>query len=135
MYCMVLSTILFSNWEWMWWSIFKNLHACGYQVPPSVEIGWSPHFSTILDRKRSATNIFLSFEMLIPRISLFLGSIATHNQMYSEPALMIISSRTYSSMFFFFDHILWGLYFWIQFQIETWFRLIKQASKPFRGSS
>ena len=99
-----------------------------YQVPPSVETGWSPHFSTILDRKRSATNIFLSFEMLIPRISLFLGSIATHNQMYSEPALMIVSSRTYSSMFFFFDDILWGLYFWIQFQIETWFHLIKQAS-------
>ena len=51
-----------------------------YQVPPSVEIGWSPHFSTILDRKRSATNIFLSFEMLIPRISLFLGSIDSNPQ-------------------------------------------------------
>ena len=136
MYCMVLSTILFSNWEWMWWwSIFKNLHACGYQVPSSVETGWSPYFSTILDRKRSATNIFLSFEMLIPRISLFLGSIATHNQMYSEPALMIVSSRTYSSMFFFFDDILWGLYFWIQFQIDRNVISSDKTSKPFRGSS
>ena len=33
MYCMVLSMKLFSIEEWLWCSMFRNLHACGYQVP------------------------------------------------------------------------------------------------------
>src|SRR6476469_8594432 len=36
MYCTVLSIILFSYGEWMWWCSLKNLQACGYHVPPSV---------------------------------------------------------------------------------------------------
>ena len=42
---------------------FKNLHACGYQVPPSVETGCSPHPFTTGDGKRPATKTY--FALLI----------------------------------------------------------------------
>ena len=42
--------------------------------------------------KRSATNIFRSFDILNPRISLFVGSIAIQSQMNSEPILFTVSS-------------------------------------------
>jgi hypothetical protein len=90
---------------------------------PSVDTGCFPYSSTIYDRKRSATNIFRSLDILDLRISLFSGSIATQNQMYSEPTFTIVSSRMYSSIFFFFVDIFFGLYFCIHFQIETGFIL------------
>jgi len=64
-----------------------------------------PYSFTTLDRKCSATNMFCSFDMLIPRISLFSGSIATHTQIYSDSTLLIVSSITYSEIFFFFEDI------------------------------
>ena len=78
------------NEEWCF--SFKNLHAGGYQVPPSVETGCSPYSFITLERKRSATNIFRSLDMLIPRIFLVSHSIATQSQMYSEPTLIWVSS-------------------------------------------
>ena len=105
--------------ECIWCSILRNLHACGYHVPPSVEKGCSPCSSKRPDRKRSATNIFLSLDMLTERISLFAGPIATQSHTNSEPILSNVSSTINPSTFFFFDDILWGLYFYILFQIYT----------------
>src|SRR4051794_18074248 len=70
--------------------------------------------------------MFLSFEMSNPSILLFHGSIATQSQMNSEPTLIVVSSMINSAIFFLLEIIFFGLYFCIQFQIETWFRLIKQ---------
>ena len=42
--------------------------------------------------KRYAINIFRSFDILNPRISLFVGSIAIQSQMNSEPILFTVSS-------------------------------------------
>ncbi len=67
----------------------------------------------------SATNIFRSLDMLIASISLSFGSIAIHNQIYSEPALIAVSSIINSEMFFFLLDA-FGLYFCIHFQMETW---------------
>jgi hypothetical protein len=66
-------------------SNFKNFQACGYKISPSVETECLPYPSERLDRKRSAINIFRSFDILNPRISLFVGSIAIQSQMNSEP--------------------------------------------------
>jgi aromatic ring-cleaving dioxygenase len=70
--------------------------------------------------------------MLIPRISLISGSITTfHTQMYSDPTLIIVSSfciQEYSERFSFsLMMIYFEDYFCIQFQLETWFLLIKQS--------
>jgi hypothetical protein len=73
-------------------SNFKNLQACGYHISPSVETECLPYPSERMDRKRSATNIFCSFDILNPRISLFVGSIAIQSQMNSEPILFTVSS-------------------------------------------
>jgi len=62
-------------------SNFKNLHACGYHVPPpSVEeTGYFPYFLINSLRNCSATtSMLLSREIRISRIDLVLGSIATH---------------------------------------------------------
>ena len=62
-----------------------------------------------------------------PRITLFNGSIATHqSQINSEPTLIKVSSMINSAILFLLEIIFFGLYFCIQFHIETWFRLIKQ---------
>ena len=68
------------------------MQACRYQVPQSVETECLPYPSERLNRKRSATNIFRSFDILNPRISLFVGSIAIQSQMNSEPILFTVSS-------------------------------------------
>lgn len=74
--------------------------------------------------KPTATNMFLSLDMFSARISLIFDSIVTHTQMYSESTWITISSMINSVILFrFFYNIFWGLYFWIHFQIETWFRL------------
>ena len=86
------------------------------------------HSLTISDRKCSATNMFLSFEMVSARICLFSGSMVIHNQMYSDPTLISVSSTMNSTIFFFLEDIFFGWYFWTQFQIETWFRRIKHDS-------
>jgi hypothetical protein len=70
--------------------------------------------------------------MLIPRISLFSGSITTfHTQMYSDPTLITVSSlciQEYSERFSFsLMRIYFEDYFCIQSQLETWFRLMKQS--------
>ncbi len=91
--------------------VLKNLHACGYHEPPSVETGWEPYFSTTFDRNFSATSLLLSLDMVIERISLSLGSIITHNQKYSEPTFIKVSSIKYSSIFFLRYDNFFGLYF------------------------
>ena len=63
MYCIVLSIRLFSNGEWKWWSSFRNLQACGYQVPPSVDTGCFPWILTKPAMNLSAINMFLSLDM------------------------------------------------------------------------
>ena len=133
MYCMVLSIRLFSIGEWIWCFKFRNLQAWGYQVPPSVETGCFLCVLTKLDRKRSAINMFLSLEIDSARICLFSGSMATQIQIYSEPILIKVSSTIYSRIFFFLSWIFRGLYFWIQFQMETWFLLNNWVAflKPF----
>src|SRR6476660_1839064 len=65
----------------------------------------------------SATNIFLSFDISIARISLSFGSIITHNQIYSkEPTLIKVSSIIYPSIFlFFFPFLLCKCFLWFVF--------------------
>ncbi len=126
MYCIVLSMRLFSKEEWIWWSSFKNLHARGYYVPPSVDTGCFPWALTKPKMNRSAISMFLSLDIDSARICLFSGSIATHNHMNSDPTLSSVSSTMNSEILVLFDDIFFGWYFWIQFQIVTWFRLIQQ---------
>ena len=90
---------------------FEKLTGLRIPVPPSVEIGCCPCLLTKPPINLSATNIFLSLEMDSARICLFLGSIATHNQINSEPTFNCVSSTIYSSIFFLFDNNFWGLYF------------------------
>ena len=106
--------MLFSKEEWRWCGSFKKRHACGgYHVPLSVETGCLTYSSMAFDRKRSATNMFLSFDMLCARIRLFLESIATQSQVGSDPILITASSTMNSLIFFLHEDIfLWG-YFWI----------------------
>src|SRR5215203_7074443 len=108
MYCIVLSIRLFSKGEWMWCFSFRNLQACGYQVPPSVDTACFPWVLTRPATNLSATNMFLSLDTVNARIALSFGSIATQSQTYSEPALIIVSSIINSATFFLFDDIFWG---------------------------
>ena len=121
MYCIVLSMILFSKEECKWCFKFKNLQAWGYQVPPSDETGYLPYSTTILDNNRSATNVLLSFDTVIPTILLLSGSITIHQSHINsqEPTFIIVSSMMNSLIFLLIDDIFWGLYFWIQFQIDS----------------
>jgi len=51
--------------------------------------------------KRSATNIFLSFDMDIDRISLSFDSIAIQSHINSDPTFICVSSTINSSTFVF----------------------------------
>ena len=123
MYCIVLSMMLFSKGEWIRCFIIKNLQAIGYHVPPSADTGCFPWIFITLEMNLSATNMFLSLDMDNERICLFFGSIATQSHMCSEPTLISVSSIMYPVILFLFVETFWGWYFWIQFQMETWFRL------------
>jgi hypothetical protein len=57
----------------------------------------------------SATNMFLSMDMLISSISFLPGSIIIQSQMYSEPTLTIVSLRIYQESVFFY---------WIFFEVD-----------------
>ncbi len=85
-----------------------NLHACRYQVQSSDETGCFPcSFITFESKRLATTNMFCSFDMLIPRIFLVSDSIvATQSQINSEPTLIKVSSITYSEIVFFFKDIL-----------------------------
>ncbi|MDQ6723459.1 MAG: hypothetical protein M3Z01_04250, partial [Thermoproteota archaeon] len=73
---------------------------------PSVETGCGPWTLINPEINRSAMNIFLSLNMVIPMISLLSNSIATpHNQINSEPTLIKVSSMINSSIFLFFLYI------------------------------
>jgi hypothetical protein len=65
--------------ECIWCFNLKNLHACdGYHVPPSVETGCIPLTLMRPEINLSATNMFLSLDILAKksaRICLFSGSI------------------------------------------------------------
>jgi hypothetical protein len=60
MYCIVLSMMLFPYGKWKWCFSFKNLQACGYHFPPSVDKEGFPCLSNSRNRKRSEANVFLS---------------------------------------------------------------------------
>ncbi len=72
----------------------------------------------------SASSIFLSLDILIPRIFLLSSPIATQSHINSEPIFIKVSSMMNSSIFFFLSNIFLGLYFCIQFQTDTWFLFI-----------
>jgi hypothetical protein len=57
--------------------------------------GCGPYIFTNFETNLSAMSMFRSFDILNPNILLLSGpSIATHNQIYSEPALTKVSSIT-----------------------------------------
>jgi len=60
MYCIVLSMMLFPYGKWMWCFSFRNLQACEYHFPPSVDKEGFPCLSNRRNRKRSESNVFLS---------------------------------------------------------------------------
>src|SRR5215210_8459178 len=62
----------------------------------------------MFDRKRSATNMFISLDMDSARICLFSVSIATQSHTYSEPTLICVSSTMNSDNLFFLDDIFFG---------------------------
>ena len=64
---------------------FKNFQACEYKISQSVETECLPYNYERLSSSCSTINIFHSFDILNPRISLFVGSIAIQSQMNSEP--------------------------------------------------
>ena len=66
------------------------------------------HELTIPDRNLSATSMFLSWVIFCARICLFLGSIAIHNHINSEPTLIRVSSIMYSESYF----SLMMIYYW-----------------------
>jgi hypothetical protein len=68
--------------------------------------------------------MLLSKEILIPRISLSVGSMAIHNHTYWLPTLSSVSSIINSDTFLLFWSIFFGLKCWIQFHTETWFLFI-----------
>ena len=105
MYCIVLSIRLFSREEWIWCLSFRNRQAWGYHVPPSVDTQCFPWLLIKLSRNLSATNMFLSFEIVSARIYLLFESVATHNQMYSDPTLIKISSIMYSEIVSFQENL------------------------------
>lgn len=109
MYCIVVSIMLLSYEEWIWrCGNVKNLQACGYQVPPSVETGCWPWILTNLETNCSASGIFLSLDILIPRISFLSSSITTQTHINSEPIFLL--------MF----HQWWIPRFSFSFQISFW---------------
>ena len=117
--------MLFSREDLRWCSRFRNLHSCGYGVPPSVESQCFPYFLIKCWMNCYAISIFLSKDILIPKTVLFAGSTAIHNnQTYSLPALIRVSSIINSAILFLLWIIFLGLYLWIQFQIEIWLLLI-----------
>ncbi len=120
-----LSIKLFSNGEWMWWSTFKNLQACGYHVPLlSVDTECFPCRFTIFGKNLSATNMFLSLDMDSVRISLFFGSIDGYPKpdvFWANLDLSFIDDKPRN--LFSSCNILFGLYFWIQLHIATWLLL------------
>ena len=77
------------------------------QVPPSDKTGYLPYSTTILDNNRSATNVFLSFDTVIPTILLLSGSITIHQSHINsqEPTFIIVSSMMNSLIFFLIDDI------------------------------
>ena len=104
-------------------AIFKKLQAGGYQVPPSIETECRPWTLINPEINRSAMNMILSLDRVVPMISLLSNSIAEthHNQINSEPTLIKVSSfciQEYSAILFLFVETFLGLYFWIQFHFE-----------------
>ncbi len=74
---------------------------------PCASICWYRILSKLFDRYErnlSATNMFLSLDMLCARISLFSASIAIQSQMYSEPTFIRVSLIIYFEILFFLDN-------------------------------
>jgi hypothetical protein len=94
-------------------------------VPHVLPNGW-------IEKARPQTCFFPRIWLLIARISLSAGSIATHqSHTNSEPILSSVSSTTDSPTIFFLDESLLGLYFSIQSQMETWFRSFDKDEDSF----
>ena len=54
--------------EWIWCFNPRNLQAIRYLVTPFVETGYFPLSLTMFERKCSATNMFLSLDLLIRKV-------------------------------------------------------------------
>jgi hypothetical protein len=69
---------------------------CLWRIPSttlSVETGYFPYSFITLERKRSTTNTFRSFDMSNERISLYIGgSITIQSHINSEPTFIAVSS-------------------------------------------
>jgi hypothetical protein len=74
------------------------LQDSGYHVPPSVETGCLLYSFIILERKRSTTNMFRSFDIVVAIIPLLSGSITTHIHINSEPTFICVSSTINSEI-------------------------------------
>jgi hypothetical protein len=83
---------------------------------------------TTPERNVSAISMFLSIEIVSERISLFFGSMAIHNQMFSDPTLIIVSSTMNSRIFIFLEDIFFGWYFEPSSKWRHGFLLIKHDS-------
>ena len=93
---------------------------------PCTATSWNrvlPYLFTRFNIKRSVTNIFLSLDMLIWRISRLSFSMAIHNQIYSEPTLIIVSLIINPVIRSFLELNISGLYFWIQSLMAVWLHL------------
>jgi hypothetical protein len=87
---------------------FQKSAGLWIHVSPSLETGCSPYSFTMIDRNRSATNIFRSFDILSERISLSFGSLTTQSHINSEPVFTTVLSMIHSLIFF---SNFFGLYF------------------------
>ena len=93
--------------------VIKDMQASRYQTTPCVETECSPNASQRLNRKRFATDIFRSSDIILnPRISLPARSIAIKSQINSEPILFCLSSTmNLQQLSDFNDHLLTVAFF------------------------
>ena len=102
MYCIVLSMILF------YWRVDDDVAVSRTCKPVDTmyfhllkQDVYSLYLFTRFDIKCFATNIFLSIDVLIWRISRLSFSMAIHYQTYSEPTLILVSSTINSKILVF----------------------------------
>jgi hypothetical protein len=109
-------TALFFLWyiSHIWIDVMRqsqSLQAYGYNTPKSVETGCSRYLFGRYNIKFSPTNVFLSFDMLIRRISQLWFSMTIYDQIYSEPILIVSSIITIflelTSLVCIFESSLW----------------------------
>ena len=91
----MLSIMLFSKEERRCTFSFKNLHTCGYYIPPHIEIWRCSYYSTIIGRMLCNKHI-CPLVILIPRIFLVSDSTDIQSHIDSETTFSAVSSIIYS---------------------------------------